>query len=437
MRNYMTDLFGKQDVFSSFKQHGNNYHSLRNKKLSTMDPIHNQKGHANEADKLILRLKCRHVTMESLAQCQLPNEMAQQAFAILASRADQELADCFMALLLLEEDPTQRLQHLQSSPPPGQPPKTAQGFREFVRNTLGGLYDSGHHELANTLVHYFIGQPDSLDEHLELQEPPSDQRVPAPLITANGSITPYPQKAVSPTKELTWVDRYGLPVDSSFKGKKYKSDKEEAEAKKTILEHLFGNPIVRWNAEDHAAGLYGDPADLGVSGITTGWVVQRHSSPRAYQQKSETPGKASQQRINQYFPQARPSSHAHASRQHSLTNPDGTLPSYTTRQEPPPTTDYGVYPIAFDLEFARMDEMDAADARMDAVDAQLQSQVQSQAQAQAQSDINIDTPAPALPVLEGDDSWSNGIDDLIAHLNRGLPQDSDQRQIHRSSPESD
>jgi len=435
MRNYMTDLLGKQDVFSSFKQHGGNYHSSRNKKPSTMNPIHNQKGHANEADKLILRLKCRHITMESLAQCQLPNEMAQQAFAILASRADQELADCFMALLLLEEDPTQRLQHLQSSQPPGQPPKTDQDFRGFVRNIVGDLYDSGHHGLANTLVHYLIGQPDSLDEHLELQESPSDHRVPAPLITANSDTTPYPQNAVSPTKELTWVDRYGLPVDSSFKGKKYKSDKEEAEAKKTILEHLFGNPIVRWNAEDHAAGLYGEPTDLGVSGSNTGWVVQRHSSPRAYQQQSETLGKASQQRINQYFPQARPSSHAHASRQHSLTNPGGALSSYTTGQQPPSTLDYGVYPNAFDLEFARIDEMDAADARMDAVDAQ--SHVQSQAQAQAQSDINIDTPAPALPVLEGDDSWSTGIDDFIAQLNRGLPQDSDQRQIHRSPPESD
>lgn len=427
----MTDLFSKQGAFSSIKQHGNNYYSLGNKKPSTMDPIHNQKGRATEADKLILRLKCRHVTPTSLAQCQLPIEIAQQAFAILASRADQELADCFMALLLLEQDPTRRLQRLQSSRPPGQSPKTAQCFRAFVRNIVSGLYSSGHLELANTLMHYLIGQPDSLDDHLELQESSSDLGVPAPLAKADSGTTPYPQKAISPIKDLTWVDHYGLPVHSSFKGKKYKSDKEEAEAKKIILEHLFGNPIVRWNTEDHAAGLYGNPADLGISGSTTGWVVQRYPSPHAYQQQSETPGKTSQQRINRYFPQAHPSNHVHAPRQHSLTNPDSALPSFSTGQEPPSTPNFGVYPNAFDLEFARMDEMNAADAHMDAVDAQLQTQ--------AQSDINIDIDIdiPALPILEGDDSWSNGIDDFIAQLNRSLPQDSDQRQIRRSSPESD
>lgn len=379
-----------------------------------MDAIETQKQRATEADKLVLRLKCRHVTPTSLAQCQLPIKIALEVFAILANRADQGLADCFMALLLLEQDPTRRLQHLQSSRPTGRSPRTAQNFRSFVRNIVGGIYDSGHYKLANTLVHYLIGQPDSLDEHLELHESSSNLAVPVPPSRIDHDIAPEPQNVVSPTKELIWVDRYGLPVDASFNGHKHKSDKEEAEAKKTLLEHLFGNPIVRWNAEDHAAGLYGDPADLDVSGSNTGWVVQRRPAPRAYQQQSATNNERSQQRINQYFRQTHASNHAHASRRNPQTHPNSALPYRTTtiRQRPPPTSIYGVCPNAFDLEFARMDEMDAADAH---------------AQAQVRSETATTTATPALPIPQGDDSWSAGIDDFIAQLTRAPPQNSHRR----------
>lgn len=348
-----------------------------------------------EGDKLALRLKCRHVTPASLAHSPLPVEIAQQASAVLAKRADQELACEFKALLLHEHDPTRRLQLLHESRLYGQELSSAQGFRTFLRAIVSSLYDGGHHGLADELVNYLIGQPGSLDEQLEVQESSSASRLPGPPTHANIYARSEVQSLASSANEVTWVDGYGLPVDPSFEGEKRKGDREEAEAKKRVLEHIFGGPIVRWNAEDHAAGLYGDPADLGVSGSNTGWVVQRHERLQVHEQQPATRTKRtqstknlSQQRIDKSSRQRRQTNNL--SRQPALAYSSGELPNHQGGHIPTQTPAYGLYPNAFDLELARMD---------------------------AQSDPDVPPP----PELPGNDSWIDNFDDFIAQPNHDLP----------------
>ncbi|KAK5947030.1 hypothetical protein PMZ80_001176 [Knufia obscura] len=352
-----------------------------------------------EADKLILRLKCRHVTPCSLAASQLPIEIAQQISNVLASRADQELAYEFNTLLLHEQDPAVRLRLLQSSQVQGQALSSPQGFRTFVRNIVGGLYDIGHQVLATTLVTHLIRGRDiyeldeddlSLGQHLDhISNTPAKTKFP----------TPEPDPTC-PNDRLIWVDRYNLPIDpqTTPETQRHFADRSEAEAKKTVLEYVFGGPIVRWNAQDHAAGLYGDPSDIGVSSSTTGWVVQRgNDSARRHQEQRDKQEVAAQTRIDEYFRQTRPSPPS----THHLA-PEG------ADSQPAQNIEYGVYPNDFDVEFARMD---------------------AEAAAEAEAEVSHDNPP--LPILPSDDSWMDGIDDFIAQLYRGVPPTTD----HATSPD--